>query len=260
MTPPLRVVCMSKGRSRTIRQDTLRLFPDLTLVVDEAEADDYAGLVPDDRLFTHPGLFPPIKIAIWISKKWADEDLVYVGDDTKAMFAMPGWGQRRYTDPEVVQAVLLNTRDNAMEAGAYVFGFASNTNPITYEPQRPIKLSSWVTNPFGLRAGHGLKFDERITLQSDVNTCLESLMKHRIIWADRRWGFVGRALNNAGGNTGFRSAERAAKEQKILKAKWGPYVHFDMVAMKGSQRYADGLPATTMMTYVNVPRRQADFG
>jgi hypothetical protein len=43
-----------------------------------------------------------------------------------------------------------------------------------------------------------------------------------------------------------------------MKARWGPYVSFDTVALKSSERYKKGLPATVGMTYMHVPRRVAD--
>lgn len=250
---------MSKGRSDTIGNETLRLWPGLTLVVDEVERDDYAGLVPDENLVTHPSLTPAVAIAQWIMDKYDDDDLVYVGDDHIGLFGMAGWTPRRHRDPEVALAVLQNSAECAREAGAGMFGFAANSNPLIYEPYRPFNLARWVASPLGFVKGHGLRFDDRLTLMADVDICLQSLLKHRIIWCDRRWCYIGKGLNNKGGNAAMRSEERFARERKILKEKWGKYVGFDMTAMHSSPRYAKGLPATVMMTYVYVPRVQGGY-
>ena len=258
---PCKVVCFSKGRSDTIGEQTLKLFPHMYLVVDEAERGDYEGLVPDDHLFTHPGLYPPIRICNFILDHplLGAGDVAMIGDDTTDCFAMPGWTARRYNDPEVCEAVVQNAAENAREMGAGVFGFAANSNPIIYEPYRPIHLTRWVASPFGFTKGHGLRFDERLTVMSDVDLCLQSLMKHRILWCDRRWTFVARALTNKGGNASIRSPELYERERKLLKEKWGHYIRFDTQALHSSKRYKQGLPSTTMMTYVYVPRTQPMF-
>lgn len=256
---PVRVVCMSKGRSDTIGKHTLKLFPNMTLVVDEKEVDDYAPLFRDEQIVTHKSLPTGIDIAIWIAEHFADEDIAYVGDDQTGLFAMPGWSARRYHDPEVAHAILQNACECATEAGAYVFGFMANPNPIIYEPYKPFHLGRWVAAPFGLRAGHGFTFDRRLRLMADIDTCLQTLLKHRIIWCDRRWCLAGIALQNSGGNAAFRSAEQFATEQAILKEKWGHYIRFDTEAVHSSERYKKGLPATTMMSYVYVPRTQPGF-
>jgi hypothetical protein len=254
----VRIVIPSRGRSRTIRGDTLRLVPDAYVLVDEREEATYRNVIPEDRLLTHPGLGLPQIFNYMLDTHPPDEPLTILGDDHQHVFAMPGWTPRKLP---IGQAELLldNAALCAQEAGCGLFGFARNQNPTMYEPTRPWRLAQWPTSPLGFVPGHGLRFDERLGLMLDVDLALQSLLKHRIVWFDARFTFSGKALNNKGGTAHLRSDAAFARERALLKQKWGHYIRFDNTAVHNSARYAAGLPATTNMTYLQVPRVQASF-
>jgi hypothetical protein len=254
----MKVIIPSRRRASTIGRESLALVPDAYVLVDEQEADVYRSVVRKNRLLTHPSLQTLGLIFNFILDLYPREPFAILGDDHTGLYALPGWTPRRL-DPSNVQRILHNAAECAHDAGAGLFGFARNANPTIYEPTRPVRLAQWVTSPIGFVPGHGLRFDERLSLMLDVDICLASLLKHRIVWHDARFCFVGKALNNRGGSAHLRSAEAFARERAILKQKWGKYVTFDTSAFKGSRRYAAGLPATTMMTYLNVPRVQGSF-
>jgi hypothetical protein len=256
----VKVVIPSRRRSQTIGSDSLRLFPDAYVVVHESERDDYRKVVTKrGRLLTHDvaGLGT---ILNWIVDNVADRHAIAIlADDTTGFYLMPGWSARRVDEPERIMAIIESTAQCAIDAGCGLFGGAQNPNPVQYEPGRPIKLARWVGGPLGMVTGHGLRFDERLSLHVDVDLSLQSLLKHRIIWCDARWCTSGRALSNEGGSAHLRGHDAFEREQAILKEKWGPYIEFDMVASKSSLRYAQGLPAMTKQTYVYVPRTQPGF-
>jgi hypothetical protein len=255
----VKVVIPSRRRSDTIREHTLSVFPDAYVLVDEIEADDYEPVVKSGRLLTHPSLTPLGPIQNWIIDNVSDpEGVAIVDDDTISSWCMVGWSPRRL-DPKSTMVALRNAAQCAQDAGCGLFGWAANPNPIIYEPTRPLKLSRWLGKPLGFAPGHGLRFDERLTLMEDVDLCLQSLQKHRIIWCDARFATAGVALTNSGGSAHLRSDEAFARERAILKEKWGPYIDFNTEAGHFSKRYAQGLPATTLQTYVYVPRTQQGF-
>jgi hypothetical protein len=207
---------------------------------------------------THPSVVGITKICNRVIAETKDEPLVMFGDDHTHLVAMPGWSTRRLR-PDDVWPILENAAQCAADAGAGLFGFGRNANPIMYEPTRPWRIAQWITSPIGWVPGHGLRFDERLNLMADVDLALQSLVKHRITWFDSRFCFIGAALNNRGGNAYYRSEEAFANERALLKSKWGKFIRFDNVAVPGSKRHALGLPATTMMTYMNVPRTQGTY-
>jgi hypothetical protein len=255
----LKVVIPSRRRADTIRAESLAMLPDAFVIVDEREYDDYAKVVDKERLLTHPSLtsFGPIANRL-IDETPKDETLVLFGDDHVGAVAIPGWSPRRLK-PRDIPAVLMNAAICASDARCGLFGFGRNPNPLMYEPTRPWRLAQWPTSPLGFVPGHGLHFDERLKLMLDVDLALQSLLKHRIVWFDSRFCFVGKALNNKGGNAHLRSDEAFAAERELLKQKWGKFIKFDTTAVHSSERYAKGLPATTLMTYLLVPRVQGSF-
>lgn len=261
-------VIYSRGRSDSIGNQTLKMLPDSYVLVDEQEAADYERVVKKDRLVTHPSLPALPEIDNWLNDRWENDPtcpwygvpaMVIIADDNDGFYAVPGWSSRRHRDPEMLLAALTNAANCAIDAGAFLFGFAANPNPVIYEPSRPIKLSRWIGNPWGWVRGHGLVSDTRLRLMGDLDLSLQSLLKHRIIWCDARFATAGIALTNKGGSAHSRSAEAFAKERAILKEKWGQYVVFDTEAVHSSKRYALGLPAMTLQSYCYVPRTQAGF-
>jgi hypothetical protein len=264
----VKCVILSKGRSDTIRKQTLSLLPDAYVLVAEEEQASYEPVVKKDRLVLHPNLPDLPQIDHWMNAAWENDPdcpwygepaLAVLADDCVGFYAMPGWSSRRRNDPDDILTALTNAANCAIDAGAGLFGFAANANPVIYEPGRPIKLSRWIGNPWGWVRGHGLVSDDRLTLMGDLDLSLQSLLKHRIIWCDARFAFGAFALSNQGGAAFSRSAEAFEKERAILKQKWGGYVHFDTEAVHSSERYKKGLPATTMMSYCFVPRTQGGF-
>lgn len=254
----MKIVIPSRRRSKTIVRETLALVPHAYVIVDETERDDYHGLTKKNRLWTHPSLpnFP--HIANHVLDEHPGEPIVLLGDDHTNVVSMVGWSARKINRRDI-DRLLYNAANCAHDAGAKLFGFGRNANPITFEPMRPYRLAQWVTSPIGFLPGHELRYDERLPLMGDVDISLQSLLKHRIVWFDGRFCFVGKALNNAGGTAHQRSAAAFARERELLKEKWGKYIRFDNTAVHGSERYRKGLPATTMMTYLNVPRVQSSY-
>jgi hypothetical protein len=248
----LRVVIPSKGRSETIRKHTLSLFPDATVLVDEAERDTYAQVVDEGRLITHPGVQPAVRILNWILDNVKADVVVIADDDLIDLRAMPGWSPRRYKgDPEAARQVLEATAQCAIDAGCGLFGFSQNEHPLFFRPQEPFRLNRWIGSVIGFVGDHGLRYDENVTLHEDADLSLQALMRHRIIWCENRWCFVPLRLTNAGGNTGARSADRDAEERIYLKEKWGRYIAFTTRPSWGKRQ-----TATTLMTSLRVPRRQ----
>lgn len=249
---------MSRGRSGTIAQHTLRLFPHAELLVHRSERDDYAGLVPRGRLLLHdePG-FPDL-IAYCLDR-FGNDHVAYLDDDHVSLVCKVGWRARVYVDPEVCAAVVRATAQCALDAGAKLFGFASNAVPATFRPYLPFRFNALIGTMHGVLAEHGLEVDPRLRLTWDVDLCLQSLLKHRILWIDSRWCLTTGFFSNDGGLASARSQAQFEEEWRVLRSKWGHYVRFDSVAAPWSQRRKLGLPATRPMVYFNVPRAQPSF-
>jgi hypothetical protein len=109
--PFLKCVILSKGRADTILGQTLALFPQADVTVDEAEMDAYRQVVVPERLIPHPG--PAVlgtgiaRIRNWILDHYQGqhEALVMLDDDILYMRAMTGWDVRYYVNPKIVGQV-----------------------------------------------------------------------------------------------------------------------------------------------------------
>lgn len=114
-----------------------------------------------------------------------------------------------------------------------VFGFTQAARPLTYANCDPFSLATWVGGIIGI-IGRELRFDTSLVLRADIDYCLQSLLRDRIVMVDARYQFVHARFAGKGGNAANRSSERQEREMAYLKKKWGPYL--SIVQAKGTTR------------------------
>ena len=73
-----------------------------------------------------------------------------------------------------------------------------------------------------------------LLLRADIDFCLQSLLRDRIVLVDGRYSFIHTWFAGGGGNAANRSSDRHEREIAHLKRKWGPYL--DHVRAKGTTR------------------------
>lgn len=78
----------------------------------------------------------------------------------------------------------------------------------------------------------------------DIDFCLRTLQKDRILWKDNRFSFVQKRDTNKGGNSMYRTSEEVDKELNYLEHKWGKY-------------FKRRLSKSGEITNIRVPRRNA---
>lgn len=251
----MKIVIPSKGRAASIRDESLFLFPDALLLVDEAEADAYKGIVPPKRLLTHPGLKTLSAIRNFMLDNVKDDVVVTADDDVFNLKCMVGWLARSKRDPQVAWEVLENAAVCAADAGCGLFGFNQNSNPIHYKPFEPFKVATWVGTVFGFVGDHGLRFDERLVMHQDVDVSLQALQVHRILWVDDRFCFINKRLTNRGGLTGMRSAEAYQLAHDRLLTKWAGCVELRTTTRDPRSVKQGKKKSGTVMTVLKVPRK-----
>jgi TET-associated glycosyltransferase-like protein len=226
MTP--RVVICSRRRADSIGKKSLRFFPDALVCVAKSEAKDYRPLTK--RLLLHPdndhtftnGAATLGALRNWVLDHVDDECIVMIDDDVSGIDSLAGVHTTAISDPQDVAAILANTARCAHDVGARVFGF--NQGDIRkYLPQKPFGLSARVGGVIGL-IGRELRYDPRCALHEDLDLCLQSLLRHRIIWQDSRFVFRHLIFAGAGGNAVSRSNAAHAEELAYLQKKWGAHV------------------------------------
>jgi hypothetical protein len=221
-----RVIIPSRRRADTLRHKALRLFPDATICVHHAEADDYARVVPRTQLLLHDveGL---AVIRQWILDHVDDECVVMADDDISMLYSLAGVRARRLDDPQIARDVLETTAECCRDAGAHVFGF--NQGDIRkFTPQKPFALTGWVGGLIGI-IGRELRYDPVCRLHDDIDLCLQSLLQHRIIWQDQRFLFSHVRFIGSGGNAGSRSQAQHDTEIAYLCRKWGAHLTVESV-------------------------------
>jgi hypothetical protein len=245
------VVIPSKGRSTTIRQHTLALFPQATVCIDEAEEAAYRRVLPEDQLLLHPnGVHSLSMIRNFIFDHVEAEVLLHAADDITGARCEVGWRPRMIRDPQTIAELIETTAQCCRDAGAFVFGFNQDYMTTHLAPMQPFKLNTWVGTVMGTLAGHGLRYDEEMPFHTDVDFCLQSLLKHRIVWCDTRFVFIARKATNVGGMASVRTAEAYRDAHRRLRAKWGQYVRIAAPPRHGKRRLR------TLSTSVRVARQQ----
>ena len=80
--------------------------------------------------------------------------------------------------------------------------------------------------------GREQRFDTNLLLRADIDYCLQSLLRDRIVLVDGRYSFIHTRFAGGGGNAGNRASDRHEQETARLTRKWGPYL--DHVKAKGT--------------------------
>ena len=114
-----------------------------------------------------------------------------------------------------------------------MFGFNQAALPLTYANYDPFGLDTWVGGVIGI-IGREQRFDVNLLLRADIDFCLQSLLRDRIVLVDGRYSFIHTRFAGGGGNAANRSSARHEQEIAYLKRKWGPYL--DHVKAKGTTR------------------------
>jgi hypothetical protein len=236
----VKIIIPSSGRAQLAWQRTQKLFPSATVCVAESEAEEYAKTHKD--VMVHPdditGMGP---IRQWVLDNVKDPIVFMADDDLQGMFALTGTsGYRAITDPGQILAIVENAARCAREAGACVFGFNQSSDPRNFRRNRPIVLTGWIGGAIGI-IGRDLRYDTSLKLRADIDFCLQSLLKHRIIWQDARYTFEQEQFTGRGGTARNRSMERHEQEIAYLQRRWG--THMQVKRRK-----------TTIQLTVNVPR------
>ena len=228
----MKIVIPSKNRADIIGDKALRLFPDATLCVGDDEVDAYAKV--SDRLLVHPanvvGIGP---LRQWVLDHVDDPCVVMVDDDVTHVYSQVGFHKQRIEDADTARAIVERMATLAQDAEVRVFGFQQAARPFTYANFRPFSVNTWVGGLIGI-IGRELRFDTSLLLRADIDFCLQSLLRDRIVLVDGRYSFIHTRFAGGGGNAANRSSERHEREIAYLRRKWGPYL--DVVQAKGTTR------------------------
>jgi glycosyltransferase involved in cell wall biosynthesis len=212
----IRILILSRGRCG--RVTTNNLLPDyIEMLVPESERDAYATeyqnpilTIPDEE----EGLG---RVRNWVLDNFVEKTVIMIDDDIERVYYNAGERAERVDDKEKVLQIIINTAVMANDLGVRCFGF-KQVDLRKFKGCEPFILLGWVGGVTGV-IGRDYRFrDDKYKV--DIDFCLQTLLKERVIWMDARYYFFQHRDNNTGGNSTWRTKKGFDESLESLKAKW----------------------------------------
>lgn len=218
-----KIIIPTRGRAGDVK--ALRVFPTATLCVGDSEHDAYAAAYPGVDILTHPDDVVGLgKVRQWVNDHCTEEVVCQVDDDVVRMVGLSD-GYRVHYSVEDVFSVVQSAAYCARGAGTTVFGFNPMPDVRKYTPLSPIAFNKKVDGLLGL-IGRDHHWMPELKMRDDVDVdfCLTTLLRQRIIWCDQRYSFEHKRFSGPGGNAVSRSREQDQYEIDLLHRKWGKWL------------------------------------
>src|SRR5512137_2750123 len=109
----IRFVIGTRGRWNSIRQHTLKFFPQATLFVHAEEEQEYRRIAPDNEIVPHGPCRTLGHLRNLMLDAFDEEVIVSIDDDLKSVASYVGMSVRRLTDPATIEALVCNAAEIA---------------------------------------------------------------------------------------------------------------------------------------------------
>jgi hypothetical protein len=222
----LRVIILS--HKRVGRVTTHKYVAGCEICVPESQADEYAKRYPDLQLLVHPDDV----IGAAAKRQWLLDlgvDQFQLDDDMIGLYRIyrrRGAWKKSVVRPDRAREIIEATAETARELGAYLFGFGSHCNPMTYDALRPFRFGGYSpSGAVGILAGTpGCKISiptETTLPFEDYWLCLINAYHHRYAFYDARFA-AGFKLTyiGAGGNAEYRAPSSDGDEPEVLATRY----------------------------------------
>ena len=225
---PFKIVIPSHNRPTEILKNPL--YPYSTIVVNDAsQVDKYRAAA--DKANVTPGTFvecgnlPSIATVrnFILREVWnpATEPFhVQLDDDLLGMIPVMQWKTAMVSDPQDIVAIFWESYISCNDSGAKIFGYAQKPGPQFRYSRNPIALRGWLRAISGI-LDPSLVYDDQMYVMEDVDICLQSQAKDRIIWQDLRWAPMLLPNWTTGGIAHTRTEERRQLAFTRINARWG---------------------------------------
>ena len=221
------IVTPSRKRTHLITHYQ-QLVPSAVICVDEREYDDYAPLVPKEKLLVHPPMDGLHRIINWMQDAIDSEILISIDDDLRCVQRNVGKRKRFFRSDDILQ-IIENSARCADDIGCSTFTWSKTGNAMLlaaeYRPFHPVQSISGALGIMG-PARHR-RYDTTLLARADVDWTLRTLLEDRFTMADLRYWFdFGRVYGGRGGNVGLVTPNKFKKVSIDIKNRWGKHVSY----------------------------------
>lgn len=217
----LKVTILSHKRAG--RVTTHRFVDGAVVCIPESQYGAYAQHHPKDQLLVHPDSV----VGLPAKRQWVYQqfgNVFMLDDDCIGLYRIyrpkGSQGKSQMASPGRTRELIQMVAETAEKLGAFLFGFASHANPMTFDEFRPFRFGGYSPGgAIGMRAGSKLWFPADVTLPiDDYWICLLNSFYHRFAWYDCRFAFGFKdTYRGAGGMAEYRvgNTERTATEYLV---------------------------------------------
>ena len=159
----------------------------------------------------------------WILDTFWDDDepfIMQVDDDFKGLKPLMRWSTAVISRPTDIVAVFWESYISAADAGAGIFGYAHVPDPQLRFSRIPVTLRTWLRAQMGI-LDRSLKYDPGFYVAEDIDICLASICKNRILWRDERWAPHADLSWTFAGIAATRTEKRRQDSYVRLNSKYG---------------------------------------
>lgn len=242
----MKVVIPSHGRADSMTSHNL-FEEGATICIPRSQAMDYERVLEGSKheILVHSdqivGLIPKMN---WLLDLHKDEPFFMLDDDCRSMRRMflTIEDKMKTVQHRLIPEIIDRTGEVCEGLGAFFFGFATTElEAKTHDGLSPFSLTGFVTGcAKGFLPGHGLRYDERMTVKSDYDISALNALIHRIAFRNQRYAFSQQdTFVNPGGLSHFRNSDVEARDVAYLIRKWGSKTIQEAKVTKGHrQAYA----------------------
>ena len=220
------IVCPSRSRAGNVK--TLALIPDLVLIVNSNQNEQYKLSHPDVIVLSPPdhikGITPT---RTWILENFnnffmVDDDVVKVSRNHACLDEEPA-----IYDPEMIKEVIYYSYYISKKIGAKIFGFPSTRNPLNYNSHTPFGFTGYFNNSHvGFLEGHNLLYSNEYGEAEDYYISCLNAYQNRYGFFDRRFTFQTKDnFVGEGGCCEYRTIEMMKENTLKLRKTFGECVY-----------------------------------
>lgn len=169
----------------------------------------------------------------WIFENNPGKLIITVDDDMKKIM----WILNRKMVPlsnDDIHQMILNGFEMAIDCKSGMWGINCQSDPMFYQPARPLSFSNIILGPFSGWIDTSLRYDEALNLKEDYDMFLQQLNKHRIVMRLNMFCYQVNHFTLPGGCQTYRNDDREMEQCLMLQKKWGSQIVGFNLKSKGS--------------------------